>query len=370
MRGQWVGQYTGTNTGQIMVDLDERDDRFEGYAYLYDNIPSHPGLLARVATTNKSRISRLNVSVHPVDPHTGDATNWAQVSSNYPGITFPSNADVTFDWQGHALNINWTTNILTSGSAQLPKSKASERSEYPINPITWEEFKAYVGTLEPRRYMFRGQEQPWRLRTSFHRTERADLFRFIGEDVQALHRVLSSRTRHIYDLRNADQNGSFFHLIQHHGYPTPLLDWTYSPFVAAFFAYRKIAVPSASKSADDKNVRIFAFDQREWRNDIPQLQNLRAYIPHLSILDFIAIDNDRMVPQQALSSVTNVDDVETFIRWTEFHRKKTYLHVIDIPSTERSKVIADLSFMGISAGSLFPGIDGSCEEIRQRLFPS
>jgi hypothetical protein len=28
----------------------------------------------------------------------------------------------------------------------------------------------------------------------------------------------------------------------------------------------------------------------------------------------------------------------------------------------------ELALMGITAGSLFPGLDGACEELRERLF--
>jgi hypothetical protein len=34
---------------------------------------------------------------------------------------------------------------------------------------------------------------------------------------------------------------------------------------------------------------------------------------HFSIAEFIAIDNERMIPQQSISAITNVDDIETYI---------------------------------------------------------
>ena len=74
-----------------------------------------------------------------------------------------------------------------------------------------------------------------------------------------------------------------------------------------------------------------------------------------------------MIPQQAASTVTNIDDIESYIQSVQ-QNGKTYLWAIDLPVDNRRQVIRDLSYMGITAGSLFPGLDGACEELRERNF--
>jgi len=86
-------------------------------------------------------------------------------------------------------------------------------------------------------------------------------------------------------------------------------------------------------------------------------------------LEFIAIDNQRLIPQQSVSSVTNVDDIETYIRSLQTPDEQ-YLQIADLPLNERPIVMQELSVMGITAGSLFPGLDGTCEELRERFFQS
>ena len=82
----------------------------------------------------------------------------------------------------------------------------------------------------------------------------------------------------------------------------------------------------------------------------------------------MAIENERMIPQQAASTVTSVDDIESYIKEKEELTKKKYLTAVDLPVFERRDVVRDLRYMGITAGSLFPGLDGACEELKDRNF--
>jgi hypothetical protein len=193
------------------------------------------------------------------------------------------------------------------------------------------------------------------------------LARFIHDDLQPLHQLLSSRTRHIFNLDNANENGAFLSLVQHHGYPTPLLDWTYSPYVAAFFAYRTITREHANNTSGDERVRVFVFDQALWKANLPQILTLNNPHLHVSFAEFIAIENERLVPQQSASLLTNIDDIEWYIRDKESEHVK-YLWAVDLPVRERDKVMRELRFMGITAGSLFPGLDGACEDLKERNF--
>lgn len=370
MNGQWIGQYGDSSSGQIVVNIDELQDNYAGVAYLNEADRRVPSTIAHFRTKSKDHRFEIETdAISAVDPKTGDEAPWETVKKYYAeGAGISKRANVTGRLCNDYLELSWTTDLPDlNGTAQLPRSAANQRSELPTERMNWDTFKRYVASLAPQHYLFRGQNKPWRLRTSFHRSGRAYLERFQREDVPARYRQLSARTRHVFKLMIPEENGAFYNLVQHHGYPTPLLDWTYSPYVAAYFAYRGISNDDAKRASPDDLVRIIVFDQLDWRK-WSQLNHLLRSGLHVSIQEFPAIENERMIPQQAASTITNVDDIETYVL-RKCPGSRT-LFAVDLPVGERSEVVRELGYMGITAGSLFPGLDGACEELKERYFQS
>jgi hypothetical protein len=60
-------------------------------------------------------------------------------------------------------------------------------------------------------------------------------------------------------------------------------------------------------------------------------------------------------------------NIEGYIQSKESAAKK-YLWAIDMPMSDRRHVVNELSYMGITAGSMFPGLDGACEELKEQDF--
>ncbi len=117
-------------------------------------------------------------------------------------------------------------------------------------------------------------------------------------------------------------------------------------------------------------MRILLFDYERWHAAWARSWALLTHRMHLTVMDLLAIENERMIPQQAASTLTNIEDVESFIvdLGARYHERKAYLYAIDMPANERDKVMHELRYMGITAASMFPGLDGMCEELRERNF--
>jgi len=109
-------------------------------------------------------------------------------------------------------------------------------------------------------------------------------------------------------------------------------------------------------------------DKIGWEQQFEPVAAIAFGRPHFSMVEPLSIENPRALPQQSVSSVTNLDDVETFIQNQEISTEREFLSAIDLPFASRRKVMQELSAMGITAGSLFPGLDGACEELRGRFF--
>jgi FRG domain-containing protein len=369
MNGQWIGTYAGTTEGSIHINIDEEESNYVGTAYLFNNNPELPISVAYFAVRKEERnFSFRTDPLQAIDPESSNAVPWKTIEKKFPKVTaFSSYADVRGSYDENTLTLSWTTDIGATGSCALPRSKSDQPSELSPLELDWAAYKEYAILRAAKRPLFRGQNKPWRLRTPFHRSGRANMAKFVFKDIPTLHRHLSARTRHVFKLDNQEEYGAFINLIQHHGYPTPVLDWTFSPYVAAFFAYRGITNEQAANAPPEAKVRILIFDSATWHRTFQAVTLLIHPQLYVTVREFNAIENERMIPQQAASTVTSVDDIETYIRKRETGATK-YLEAIDLPVRERKLVMRELSFMGITAGALFPGLDGACEELAERNF--
>lgn len=367
LNGQWLGRFEGTDPGHIIVNIDALESSYEGVAFLINDDPSLPVTNAAFTVPGKNHNFELRTNyLLAHDPKTMAPVPLNELQQRFG--KFSQYADVKGTLDGDTFKLTWKTGIGGAGSCSLPRSRAGAQSALPAQEMNWSEYKTFVADMRSERQIFRGQCNCSRLRTSYHRLGRAEMGRFVNVDMPMLYRRLSARLQHVFNIQNPDENGSFLSLAQHHGYPTPLLDWTYSPYVAAFFAYRRVSNRQADSADKDTKVRIFIFDKEKWNRTFEGCMLLNFPKLHITVAEFAAIVNERSIPQQALTMVTNIDDIEAYIKRREADCGETFLRAVDLPLSERRNVVRELNYMGITAGSMFPGLDGACEALKETNF--
>jgi FRG domain len=138
----------------------------------------------------------------------------------------------------------------------------------PEPATSWEDFLRWVNELDGT-WCFRGhRESRWLLATSLDRAARRDIkethkgrhvtgYYHLDRDAEAekyFRQFRDEANRYTSKAPSDDDSGSWFALMQHYGTPTRFLDWTSSPYVAAYFALEKEA------QEDEKRSAIWAID--------------------------------------------------------------------------------------------------------------
>jgi hypothetical protein len=372
MKGQWIGSYEGTTQGDLILNLESFDiETTQGRLTLIDRTPNSPSFTAPVNRVISPSETETTIEVGEFVPLNPELFSPAQTEDEKKRIVGDSPIPQKGTLQIHLVNDgqrqgSLITNLKTSFNIWI-KPEAKKISQILSEKISWREFENFVESAEAQNQIFRGQNNisdP--LRTIFHRRGRSDLMRYKKQDIPEFEKQVSTfyPNHKKYNLNNLHELGELLFLGQHHGYPTPLLDWTESPFVAAYFAFAK-----ARLAKNHTHVRIFSFNEPDWVNcnlQIPPLSQLNTL--SLTIGRFISPLTNRPAPQKALSLYSNIDDIETFItREATKHRKK-FLRVFDISISERTRVMRQLDLLGINAATLFPDFDGICRMLDEKYF--
>ena len=132
MKGQWIGRYCGTFDGELVVNVDECLNHYQGIAYLIDDNPAAPRVAVGFRTPNKSHEFNLRTAEIAVfDPISQQVSTWEAVKGYFPGWTMPEFVDVGIRWTHQELRISSTTNTERTTNCtiqRLPSGRPSELS--------------------------------------------------------------------------------------------------------------------------------------------------------------------------------------------------------------------------------------------------
>lgn len=235
--------------------------------------------------------------------------------------------------------------------------------------LTWDEYTQHVrqDLLQNGAFAYRGQrDAAWTLRTTLHRTtivgSIADHKSYADLVVPRVHEAIEAWAGKSWNLADSLGLAEFLAFLQHNGFPTPLLDWTFSPYIAAYFAYESLN----HFAPQSEYVAIYSFNARKWTNSFKQIYDFADFTPHVSVLRPRMIGNHKLSLQQGCFTWTNVPDLEEHIRLNERDGQK-FLVKYQLPSVERPRVMTELSLMGISAVQLMPSIESVCKKALEDL---
>jgi hypothetical protein len=248
-----------------------------------------------------------------------------------------------------------------------------------------EQFVAVIAPMAPDspattsgQYWYRGQtNSEWGLETSFLRMTR-HLAKQRDEAIRlevAAREEFMSKAHLFIDPGNMEKVKTIpcrWALMQHHGAPTRLLDWTASPYVAAYFA--------TQQDGSDRDGAVWCFCHRrlhkafvkEYGSEPPDLTRTEDEDPAVEHLHEVLRNPDAppsVVPLafKFFSSARMAEQQGRFTMCLRVHQDHvciaakiptTHLKKIVIPHKIKPDFLAELRRMNITAAALFPGVDG------------
>jgi len=232
------------------------------------------------------------------------------------------------------------------------------------------ELSREVRALDPAaRWLYRGQpDAAWCLSPSVHRGYTPEQERYLTNEFR-----VRARSRHLNCPADNDYPG-WLALMQHYGLPTRLLDWTYSPLVAAYFAVHpeyslrtlspdsgaRIWGPIAAKVNGSQGFGplFFPLDAASYESLIAPAFKTRDEPGTVGVA--MAIEHDaRIQLQQAAFTVhsnrTPIDALPGADSW---------LCKLVIPNAHIPEFFDELSVLGMRKSNLFPDLPSLASELR------
>lgn len=270
-----------------------------------------------------------------------------------------------------------------------------------LQPTSWPELKNWFLALSVGGWVFRGQrDAAWDISSSLERSIPASLRNSNDEKIKGLisdfleaaegplfDKFTGRLDQYVGAKEGTDTILGKLALMQHHGVPTRLIDFTRSPYVATFFAVEDALDPEGFCAVwaisvhwcQAKSVQAVRKNKKLTEKDFPdnadfsldEILNETVFVSNLPLVAPLQPFklNERIASQQGLflcpgeMNLTFMENLRTLGK----DDLSKVLYKIVFPAAWRSMILHDLNSMNIGAHTLFPGLDGFAKSIKLEL---
>ncbi|MDY0223181.1 MAG: FRG domain-containing protein [Desulfobacterium sp.] len=206
----------------------------------------------------------------------------------------------------------------------------------------------------------------------------------VGEELaekqlELFRRAARGRLKDTSLLVEDNQNAELWSVGQHHGLMTPLLDWTYSPYVALFFAFAK----EDQQGEEDNPYRSVYVLNKSFVTDDGLCPDIRVLEPrkddHGRLVNqaglFTFSPSDATIENKLIEILSDFDEFKEVDEKREAEVLARYICKIYIRNEDRKGCLKSLRRMNVHHASLFPDLIGASdycnllmeEEYRQQV---
>ncbi len=228
---------------------------------------------------------------------------------------------------------------------------------------SWADFKTRVvedqfpnGHFRRGTFLFRGQGgESWSLSSTFDRWYRGERARKTKVAEELLAQFSRECEAEVLADNVRSSRGLMLSLAQHNGLPTRLLDWSESPYVAAFFAFSGHIRHGINL---EKNVAIWVLHsgQEMWNSEFG-----------CEIIDVPSFGNERIRNQHGRFTYLKApyDSLEEYV--SQFEGDEVALRKYLVPVKDAAVAMADLDAMGLNHSRIYPGLTGNAKAAEVRV---